>query len=432
MKPSKYNFFYKYEENGENYIAYNSFSNALALLTNSQYCCFQNFQKDSSYRLEDKFVEELKKGNFIIDDEANELELIRERMLKCRYNTTTLGITIAPTLDCNLRCVYCYEKGCEKKGVMSKDIQDKIVEYVRRQVSTISQLSVNWYGGEPLLAIDVIESLTEHFLKICKENNITYSSTIITNGYLLNMETVNRLIECKISNCQVTIDGDKKTHNLRRPHVSGKDTYDTILKNAFNACKWFSVSIRVNLDKENLDSIFFIRDIIKRNKLANIIVYPAPIRDNNECYIDNACLKCHEFFNYEYQYILSVGEERDILRKYPVSHGNFCCADSLNTLVIGEDGRLYKCWSDIGRKDLCFGNICDDSYNIFKAIRYSKYDPTRDIKCKKCKFLPICMGGCPRDVYDRSNDRCLHFEELHEKYLRRITAVIEQKQEEIK
>ena len=81
---------------------------------------------------------------------------------------------------------------------MSKDIQDKIVEYVRRQVSTISQLSVNWYGGEPLLAIDVIESLTEHFLKICKENNITYSSTIITNGYLLDMETVNRLIEYQI------------------------------------------------------------------------------------------------------------------------------------------------------------------------------------------------------------------------------------------
>lgn len=70
-------------------------------------------------------------------------------------------------------------------------------------------------------------------------------------------------------------------------------------------------------------------------------------------------------------------------------------ADSLNALVISEDGSLYKCRSDIGRKDLCLSNIVDRSYSIAKAIRYSKYDPTRDKKCSlslpPMNFLLIMM-----------------------------------------
>ena len=426
MKASNYNFFYKYRNNC--YLIYNSWSNALAIMSNYQYNCFQQFQADLSYKLDDKFVNELQKGNFIIEDEVNELDLIRERMLKYRYNSSTLGLTIAPTLDCNFRCIYCYEKGCNKNGVMPEEVQNKIIEYIRQRASTINQLTVTWYGGEPLLALEIIENLTNHFLEICYLNNINYSASIVTNGYLLSSNVAKRLADCKIVNCQVTIDGDRETHNIRRPHVMGIDTYDVILHNAFTAGNFFPVAIRVNVDKENINAIFSIRKDMDRKGISNVVLYPAPVRVNNDCYGENICLNSIEFYEFEYQYVTSIDDKKALRRKYPIPRGNSCCADSLNALVISEDGSLYKCWSDIGRKDLCIGNIVDGCYNATKAIRYSKYDPTQDRKCSKCKFLPICMGGCPRDVYNRPEDRCAHIKKIHKMYISRIALDIEQKE----
>lgn len=60
-----------------------------------------------------------------------------------------------------------------------------------------------------------------------------------------------------------------------------------------------------------------------------------------------------------------------------------------------------------------------------QSSKIRKYDPTRDKKCSKCKFLPICMGGCPRDVYDRPNVRCVYYKKLHKKYITQIASAID-------
>lgn len=427
MKSSKYNFFYPYGVKSEKYIAYNSFSNALALLSNEKYHDFKKFEANQEYELDETFFSKLIKGNFIIDDNVNELELIREKMLRCRYNTSSLGLTIAPTLNCNFRCVYCYEKGCEKNGNMSEEVQRKIIEYVEVNAPTINSLVISWHGGEPLLAIDIIEHLTKEFLRITKKYNIEYSASIVTNGYLLNSEILDRLVICQIKHCQITIDGNRETHNERRPHVKGINTYDTIIQNACVASKFFPVGVRVNIDKENRDAIFDVRKAINNEKYPNIAVHPAPIRVNNNCYMDDVCMKSTEFLEFEYQYIISIKDKNALLRKYPTSYGNSCCADSLTSLVISTDGDLYKCWSDIGRKSVSLGNILEGKFNITRSIQYSKYDPTRDKKCNKCKFLPICMGGCPRDVLDRPNDRCIHVKKLNKLYITAIASALEQR-----
>lgn len=425
MKPSRYNFFYNYGKNGYAFVAYNSFSNAMALMTQEQFDQFCDFQTHLDVQLDQTYVEELKKGSFIVDDEVDELALIRERMLSSRYNTSHIGFTLAPTLECNFRCIYCYEKGCEKKGTMSKEVQDAIVNYVERRATTIGNLSITWYGGEPLLALDIIENLTERFLDICSRNKINYSAGIVTNGYLLNKKNLDRLVKCKVNHCQVTIDGDRETHNQRRPHYLGVDTYDTIIQNACEASKFFPISIRVNIDKKNMNGLLAINQRVKENGVSNIFIYPAPIKVNNECYVENVCLNNSDFFEFEYEFISSNGNDNDWLRKYPTLYGNSCCADCASAFVVGEDGSLYKCWSDIGRHELACGNIVDEKIDVSKMIRYSKYDPTRDEKCSKCKFLPICMGGCMRDVYERPHDRCEHVERLHELYVKKIAEKLE-------
>ena len=100
---------------------------------------------------------------------------------------------------------------------MTIEIQDRIIEMVKEQAPTISNLHVTWYGGEPMMAMDIVERLTVGFQKVCEEYKISYSAGIITNGFWLTKENVEHLKELEINAIQVTLDGAPEEHNKRRP-----------------------------------------------------------------------------------------------------------------------------------------------------------------------------------------------------------------------
>ncbi len=210
MKASYYNFFYPYESDKDKFIAYNSLSNALALIEKDKYEVFMEFCKHNKTIEDLDLINDLKKGFFLLDDHVNEKHLIRFRMLQNRFSTSSFGLTIAPTSDCNFRCIYCYEKDVIKPAYMSADVQDRIVELLQNNLSTISRFSVSWYGGEPLLALDVIESLSARFIELCEKKEVAYGAGIITNGYLLNRDTIQLLNKLKVNFIQVTIDGVRR------------------------------------------------------------------------------------------------------------------------------------------------------------------------------------------------------------------------------
>lgn len=207
MKESNYNFIYKYNDE---YLIYNSLKNSLAIISESEISKFR------CNKLSLDEISQFKYGGFLIDDNFDELNYIKFNLLSSRYNNRSLGLTLAPTLDCNFDCVYCYEKEHSEKFYMNGDVEDRIVDFVRTKAKESDRLDVSWYGGEPLLAYKTIDRLTSEFLKIADEYNLQYSSYIITNGYLLSENMAKKLSEWKIQGMQITIDGDKKNHDSKR------------------------------------------------------------------------------------------------------------------------------------------------------------------------------------------------------------------------
>ena len=187
MKISKYNFFINYKE--DNIIAYNSFTNALAIINNDKYNQFLAFKNNNGDISDENLKSDLLKGGFLIEDTKDELKDLRRDLYMSRFNTKRLSLTIAPTSDCNFRCVYCFEQNSIRKEYMSKETMNHIINLVKSKSEEIKHLSITWYGGEPILALNQIEYMTESFLKICNENKIKYYSDIVTNGYLLNIDT---------------------------------------------------------------------------------------------------------------------------------------------------------------------------------------------------------------------------------------------------
>ena len=111
----------------------------------------------------------MKKSGCILEDDIDELKLIEFERNANKYQQTTLGLTITPTLDCNFRYTYCFENHI--KGLMSEKTQEALVSFVEKYSSQVNLLKIVWFGGEPMLCKDLIFKLTIKFKDICKKNN---------------------------------------------------------------------------------------------------------------------------------------------------------------------------------------------------------------------------------------------------------------------
>ena len=435
MKLSKYNFFLKSDKQDE-YIAYNSLSGALALLESENYNKIIE-HKNSLNNINDELIKSLKEGGFIIEDSFDELQFISLGMNREKYSDRHLGLTIAPTSDCNFRCAYCYEKDSITNSYMNEETQENIINLVNQNSSYISELSVTWYGGEPLLAMDIIEKLSIQFMKICEENDIEYNAGIITNGYYLSKENVQKLNKYKVTTIQVTIDGDEKIHNKRRPHKDGSGTYAKIIGNLVENYDIIEpLVMRINTDKSNMNSPYkVVDDLISNNLQEKVTPYIGLIENDNDCYSSSLCMNREEFSEIDFEFdevLKKKGFKLNILKRYPARINTACGADRLNTYVINANGDLYKCWSDIGIIERKIGNINEETPISKNLLDYILYDPTKNIKCKECKVLPLCMGGCPSKVKNNIEDRCASEKYKLKLYLAEVAENIKKEKDKVK
>ncbi|MGL5713530.1 MAG: radical SAM protein [Paraclostridium sp.] len=401
MKFSKYNFFVESDELDSDIIAYNALSNSLALISRDKYKKYLDFEKENKDIDDKELIDDLYKGCFLIDDSVNEIDSIRFSMYKDRFETGKLALTLAPTMDCDFRCVYCYEKGKNDSKHMSLDTQQSIIALIDEKKDNLDQLNIVWYGGEPLLAIDIIENLSTEIIKICEENNIVYDSYIVTNGYGLTRDICEKFKKCNITAMQITIDGPAHIHDTRRILVDGKPTYKKIIDNIVE-CKDLlpRVALRINVDKNNVK---YLDDLLKEfnenNILDSVNPYLGHVRNTNDCYSDNTCLSIFEYSEVDYQFdsmLHNYGVPQNILKYLPKRVTAYCGADYINSHTVDPNGDLYRCWSDIGNLAKRVGNINKRDFVINKNITdFMLFDATTTEKCRNCKVLPLCMGGCP-------------------------------------
>lgn len=435
IKASNYNFFFPSKKEIGKLIAYNAMSNSLALIEEEKYKEYVDFLENKSNIKDENLISDLKKGSFIIDDNVDEKSILRFNMYNSRFDKRSFDLTIAPTSDCNFRCIYCYEKKAIKDQYMTRETERSIINWLKNKTKTIESFSVTWYGGEPLLAMDTIERLSKEFIDICTQNNLFFSSSIITNGYLLTNEILNKLKECKVTFMQVTVDGTEEYHNKRRPLKDGKPTFKTIINNLSKLKDNLieKTSLRVNVDTTNHAKVEDIINILKEKKLEDkVSPYIGLVCNSNDCYLTEKCMSNEEYSRAVMSFEDKLKKETKFneLRTYPVRVANSCGSDSINTYVVDSNGDLYKCWDDIGNKKTSIGNVnnldCIEANETF--LDYMLYDPTEDDKCKECKYLPICMGGCPFKRINNNMDRCLYIKEHFETYFERWVEQLRQNQ----
>ncbi len=333
-----------------------------------------------------------------------------------------IALTICPTMNCNFDCPYCFEH--HQGGKMSRETQDDVVSLAERMLRAGGgkELSVTWFGGEPLLATDVIEDLSERLMALAAEHNAAYQASIITNGYLLDQKNVELLARCGVQKCQVTIDGLGAVHDETRHLSGGGPTFARIVGNLREGRIPFPVHIRQNVQESNRDSMLAVRDYILQlaAESGNRITWrPAPVLSSDvaEDRVGHIGTLCgHDLTE------LSLMKEAETFVR---GRGYYCGAGNLLFSVgIDAEGRLFKCWETAGGRELSFGNAKDwdpaDPLNTAadpdNLTKYLNAMPLKDEECQSCMWLPLCVGGCPHQRLFRKKS-CVPFKERPEEYV---------------
>lgn len=168
----------------------------------------------------------------LIPEDENETDtIINNLILSSNKKSRVLSLTIQPTANCQLGCQYCGQT--HEKLNMSESLVENTYKYIKNKLENgiYESLIITWYGAEPLLGLNSIKILSKKLIILCNKINIEYSAMMITNGLGLKENIFAELVQYKILKYQITLDGDKVSHdNSRYTKKKGK-TFDTIVSN---------------------------------------------------------------------------------------------------------------------------------------------------------------------------------------------------------
>lgn len=418
---SKYNILSKSEKYG--YLLFNTMSLAFIRINEQDIDMWKKLRETPDSYTNFQNYDFLIKARILVDNQEDDLNVYLADVLKNRYNSSDMALTILPTRGCNFGCIYCYEQD-RPNVLMNEQTEKAIVKFVCSN-SNLKRLSVVWYGGEPLLNFDSMVRLTKMF----KQLNIEYSAKIVSNGYLLTKEKADLMKDLAIRNIQITFDGSEEIHNQRRFLLGGQPTYRKIMDNLkylLSINKEITIDIRTNIDRRNKDDYNkFYQDFKSEINDKRVTMYPGFVSD----LLSSECVSPE--FNiseggYKAQFILDIFDKYGIEIKsfLPKYRRHSCVASKYFAFVIGPEGELYKCWRMVGNQKEAIGNVNDGSFDM---VKFSKYlmgaDYTLDSKCLQCEFITLCGGGCPlvrmRNKYEKiSLNHCCpektHMEQLME------------------
>ncbi len=362
----------------------------------------------SSNRIEDidnDVLDVLKDGGIVVDDDLDEVDMLKIRFNRGKYNAASIGFTIIPTFACNLACTYCYEgHGDILRDTMNDETIRRTIEFIKKNSMGRRALNINFYGGEPLLIPDIVFRILEELKHFADNHNIQFSTSFTSNGTLFTEEILEKLKEYSFD-VQITLSGPREVHNAMRMDKKGNGTYERIM-DVIKLLKTNKIPlyILVNVDQGNYNTMEALLEDLKERGYGGLTLSFFPIRD--VCYgeiereikeIDAVPLTLLS------RKACDMGFESNPLFVY--NYADRCFSRSDSHLVLDPLGNIFKCSSAVYHKEHRIGTI-DESGNLAN-MNYEAYcawtlrDPMLFKKCTACKLVPLCAGGCAMIAYGR-------------------------------
>ena len=378
---------------------------------------------DNNYKdFDDELLDLLFSMEIIIPENENEFEEIMIQNNSLLDVNSHLDLTIQPTANCQLGCHYCAQE--HSKNNMNNDVYARTLERVTSKLESkkFKNLSVTWYGGEPLNALSQLKKISTEIIELCKINNVEYDGSIITNVLSLKPNIFKDLyLNHNVLHYQITLDGTAEHHDKRRITKKGEHTFNIIFKNIIDIinldCYQEKVKepilIRTNIDKTNLNSIKDLVDLFAENDAQGKIQFSfAPIVDwGDKKYGTIDGFTKRDFADIEIDLLLYAHQKGFLIDTSLVPKREFmpCMVVAKDSEVFDAFGNVYPCYEftytpAYNEDKHKIGNLLDKNFipndlattrNWYNDIRKEDF-----ANCNKCELLPVCGGGCVKNWYN--------------------------------
>jgi uncharacterized protein len=342
----------------------------------------------------------------LVKDRDEEQSVMRDILVNINTQRTVFSGIVVLNLDCNLACSYCYEDNFRGRHYMSSTTADLLVETIQHnQIEQGRNVTLTFYGGEPLLSIPLIKTISSKLQQAAEKQGTKFRFTLVTNGTLFSHGVAEDLLPLGLFGAKFTLDGPRHIHDQCRPFVSGKGSFDIIVNNIKEVCDLIALQLGGNFTRHNYHDFPLLLDHllaegITPDKLTPVLFTPVIPKAGNRVDADfgNSCVRDYEPWLTEASLYL---REETLRRGYaaPKPKLSVCMVELENDMVVNYDGSLFKCPAFMAHDELRIGTLAD-GVNDYRVSH--NMDIWKRNECLNCAYLPLCFGGCRQMTLSRN------------------------------
>lgn len=318
--------------------------------------------------------------------------------------------------DCNLKCNYCFASQGDFNGekcLMSLEVGKKAMDFIVRESKDRVNLEVDFFGGEPLMNLDVVKALVAYGRSLEAEHHKHFNFTMTTNGVLLNDDN-RQWLDDNMDNVVLSLDGRKEVNDRMRRTVNDKGSYDLIVEDIKKMAAMREGKkdyyVRGTFTKYNLD---FAKDVdfLAREGFGSISVepvvtdasqpyaileedLPAILAEYDQLaldYLDRENKGLHyNFFHFN----IDLGTGPCVYKRLSG------CGAGRDYVAVTPEGDIYPCHQFVGNTAFKMGDVFEGIKNPEIKDEFTKANLLEKEDCSQCWCRFICGGGCHANAYN--------------------------------
>lgn len=374
---------------------------------------FKEFYKES---LEQGFFK-----NFRVEKLQHPMTDLLEDVLDANIESINLQVT----QNCNLRCDYCpytgnyYNNRKHSNKSMSFELAKRGIDFLYNHSMNCDVLNVAFYGGEPLLEIDLIKKCITYTRGIFANKKVVFSLT--SNAVLLTDEIMKFFCENEVL-LTISLDGPQNIHDKSRVFVNGKGSFDIIYKKLsyfkekyteyFNRNVMFNAVSAQNEGVIDIDRFFTDDPLFEKCEVATTFYSTNYVSDEkqfdsqNDSFVEHMEFEKYKCFLYmmkkiktiptrmqlnSFDEIIKTGKKLKAFTGIPkMFHPAGPCVPGRKKLFMNVEGKFFPC-ERIDETSPCsvIGNI-DEGLSLDKCENLLNIGRITEERCKSCWAIAHC------------------------------------------
>ncbi len=315
---------------------------------------------------------------------------------------------------CNLSCSYCYlgamaasdtGGGCRTENrtceTMSEEVAFRAIDLLIRESFGEPEISIIFFGGEPLLATDMLRPVVRYARERAAEVGRKIRFHMTTNGTLLTSITAELLAELGID-VMVSMDGCEKDHDANRRFRNGKGSYADIVHNLTELPPGFNVGVRATVTESSEPLTELVAHLAG---LGFSTVHLAPVSGPSMSreFAERLCSEFEGLAEAERDLLLSGSRPSVSSFTEPIvllargSRRDSPCGAGARYLSVATDGTLYLCHRFAGDDRFAVGHVAGgiDRRAITSLLKKLR---AASSACLDCWARDLCGGPCHHDL----------------------------------